>query len=93
MANLKVALILFQFLAFFVFIYQMKFSIIKYMEMPVSQSVSSVGFDQIKEPFVYVCEYGQFNHSLSMKYGYKDFFEFMLGSVEGHDNASWSGKQ
>ena len=60
--------------------------------MPVSQSVSSVGFDQIKEPLVYVCDIGQVNYTILQQYGYKDYETFLLGSVKGLDNASWSGK-
>ena len=70
----------------------MKFSIRKYVERPVSQAVSTVELDQVKKPLIYVCEDGQYNHTISEQYGYTNYGDFFIGEVEGmRNNASWSG--
>ena len=51
----KSILILFKLFAFFIFVYQMKNSITKYVEKPVAQLVSTVKFEQIPEPLIYIC--------------------------------------
>ena len=81
--NLKVkmeksALILFKLFAFFIFVYQMKNSITKYVEKPVAQLVSTVNFEQISEPLIYVCQKGQFNYTISKQYGYNSYFSHRI---------------
>ena len=87
----KLALILFKLFAFFIFVYQMKNSISKYVEKPVAQLVSTVNFEQISEPLIYVCQKGQFNYTISKQHGYKDYSHLVLGTIDGFGNASWNG--
>ena len=54
----------------------MKFSIRKYAERPVSQAISTVELDQVKKSLIYVCEDGQYNHTISEQYGYTNYGDF-----------------
>ena len=72
--------------------YQMQNSIYKYIERPVAQLTSTLTFDQITKPLIYVCQKGQFNEGLSQKYGYDYYTSYMIGKVNDDDNYTSSGK-
>ena len=83
---------LFQVLAFGIFIYQMQNSIRKYFEGPIVQITSIAKLYEIKNPEIYVCQWKQFNYSLSPEFGYEDITAFVTGELMDSNYTSWSGK-
>ena len=78
---LRILRILFQILAFAIFTYQMKNSVLKYIEKPILQQSSRSTIDEIQLPLLYVCESSQFNYSRSQDYGYDSYTDFIIGHL------------
>ena len=93
MKKQRLVKVIFQIVAFGIFVYQMQNSIRKYIERPIVQQTSTVRFDEIKEPIQYVCQRGQYNKSKAKEFGYAKFLDFMKGILDNdNDHVSWSGK-
>ena len=56
MDNTNLLKILFQIFAFGIFIFQMQNSLSKYLPKPTIQQTSTVHFDEIHKPTIYVCQ-------------------------------------
>ncbi len=79
-------------LVFGIFVYQMQNSILKYMERPIVQRTSTVKFEQIKNPEIYICQQNQFNYSLAREFGYRSPIHFYIGNLTEFEVNSWRGK-
>ena len=82
---------LFQFLAFGIFVYQMKHSIEKYFEGPTMPQTSQTLVDEVTMPVLYACQDRQFNHAKGNYYGY-NLITFLFGIITDSDDISWKGK-
>ena len=83
---------LFQFLAFGIFVYQMKHSIEKYFEGPTMPQTSQTLVDEVTMPVLYACQDRQFNHAKGNYYGYDFQKSFIFGTLKGSNLTSWKGK-
>ena len=94
MNTMRRARILFQFIAFGFFIFQMQNSIVKYMENPIVQHTSTTSFDKIKKPVLYVCQDGQFIPKEAELFGYEFRTDLIFGLL-GYSNMlniTWKGR-
>ena len=71
--------ILIQVLAFGVFSFQMYNSMKKYIERPVIQQKSTIEYEKINKPIIYVCQDVQFNNTVPRMHGYAGVEEFIAG--------------
>ena len=65
MERLETTRILFQLLAFGIFLFQLQNSITKYVNKPIVQQTSIKSLSEIDKPLIYVCQNGQFNNTKS----------------------------
>ena len=92
MESIQFARGLFQLFAFGLFVYQLQNSIGKYISGPIVQQTSTTTFDEIKKPFIYFCQHGQFDYDTARDIGYHSNTDFTTGIVKGKDGFSWNGK-
>ncbi len=75
-----------------IFLIQMEISLEKFLRPPIVQQVSTVKFDEIRKPLIYVCQDGQFNYSTARSNGYRSLTQFLMGMIQNQDNLGWNGK-
>ncbi len=91
MFGLKIR-ILIQALAFGVFSFQMYDSVKKFIEKPVIQQKSTIEYEKINKPIIYVCQDLQFNNTVPQMHGYARVEEFIAGYNEHSSMITWKGK-
>ena len=84
--------ILIQVLAFGVFSFQMYNSMKKYIERPVIQQKSTIEYEKINKPIIYVCQDVQFNNTVPRMHGYAGVEEFIAGYIKHSHMITWKGK-
>ena len=82
---------LFQFLAFGIFVYQMKNSVKKYFEGPTIPQTSQTLVDGLTMPIIYACQDGQYSSTRGNYYGYNHKLSFLAGALNDSDLISWKG--
>ena len=70
----------------------MENSLRKYSQRPIVQQTSTIKFDAIKKPIIYICQENQFNYTKAESYGYRTLTRFSTGKLEGSDTITWKGK-
>ena len=83
---------IFQIMAFAMFVFQIQNSIRKFLTNPVVEQTSTISFDNIEKPLIYVCQEGQFNYTKARDIGYRSLTEFTMGKLNESDNYTWNGK-
>ncbi len=92
MNTMKRARILFQFIAFGIFIFQMQNSLVKYIEKPIVSHKTTTSYDKIKKPFVYICQDGQFSYEKGKMFSYHHKTDFMFGLLGYPDMSNITGR-
>ena len=84
--------LIFQLAALGIFLFQMQNSIRKFNQRPVVQQSSTVLFDNIKKPVIYLCQDTQYNFKRGEDYGYLSSTRYTMGHVQkGDDKITWKG--